>query len=138
MSPTYFALAGYIAWTMLLLIVLAGYRTVLISSQKRSSLKFANDGSDVPDLGHRITRAQANCAESFVFVGGTLLFAIATGSTVITDGLALIVLAARLGQSIVHMVSTANLAIQVRFVLFLIQLGICGYWLIMLVTKFSQ
>ena len=136
MSQTIIALAGYIIWTMLLLLALASYRTVLVSSKQRKSLKFASDGSDVSEFGHRLTRAQANCVESFAFIGGTMLLALATNSAVITDGLALVLLAARLAQSLVHIASTANMAIQIRFVLFLIQFGICGYWLFMLLVKF--
>lgn len=136
MSYTIIALVGYIAWTMLLLLALATYRTSLVSSKQRQSLKFASDGSDVPDFGHRLTRAQANCVESFAFIGGTLLLALATNSAVITDGLALVLLGARLAQSIVHIVSTSSMAIQIRFVFFLIQFGICGYWLYMLLLKF--
>jgi hypothetical protein len=136
MSFTILSLAGYIAWTMLLLLALASYRTFLVSSKQRQSLKFASDGSDVSDFGHRLTRSQANCVESFAFIGGTLLLALATNSAVITDGLALIVLGARVGQSIVHIISTSAIAIQVRFVLFLVQFGICGYWLYKLFSKF--
>jgi len=136
MSYTILSLAGYIVWTMLLLLALAGYRTFLVSSKQRQSLKFASDGTDVPDFGHRLTRAQANCVESFAFIGGTLLLALATNSAVMTDGLALIVLGARLAQSIVHIISTSAMAIQIRFLLFLVQFGICGYWLYMLLSKF--
>jgi uncharacterized MAPEG superfamily protein len=134
MSNTIIALAGYIIWTMLLLLALAAYRTSL--AKERNSLKFNADGSDVPDFGQRLTRAQANCSESFAIMGGTMLLALATNSAVITDGLALILLAARLGQSIVHLASTSAMAIQVRFVLFLIQFGICGYWLFKILQKF--
>ena len=103
MSATILALAGYILWTMMLLLLLAGYRTAI--SKQQGTLKFAADGSDVPDVGHRITRAQANCAESFVFIGGTMLLALTTQSAVITDGLAFIVLGARILQSITHLLS---------------------------------
>ena len=134
MSATILALAGYILWTMLLLLLLAGYRTAI--SKQQGTLKFAADGSDVPDVGHRITRAQANCAESFVFIGGTMLLALTTQSAVITDGLAFIVLGARILQSITHLLSTSNMAIQIRFVFFLVQFGICGYWLATIAAKF--
>jgi uncharacterized MAPEG superfamily protein len=90
----------------------------------------------VPDFGNRLTRAQANCVECFSFIGGVLLLAIATDSTSITNGLAHILLGARLGQSIVHLVSTSDVAIQARFVLFLIQFGIVIYWVLELFAKF--
>jgi len=70
MNHTIIALSAYIAWTIILLSLLAGYRTYLAKSGKAPSLKFKADGSDVDALGERITRAQANCSESFVFIGG--------------------------------------------------------------------
>ncbi|WP_100643665.1 MAPEG family protein [Alteromonas facilis] len=135
MSATISVLIGYILWTMLLLLLLASYRTMMV--KQHGSLRYSADGSDVPPFGQRLTRAQANCSESFVLIGGTLLLALATNSAVITDGLAWVLLAARILQSVTHVLSTSNLAIQMRFVFFLIQFGLCGYWLIMLALKFS-
>lgn len=129
MTATAMALLGYIIWTLLLLFVLAGYRTMQAQTKREGGLKFASDGSDVPEFGYRLTRAQANCSESFAIIGGALLFSLATDQTGFTDGLALILLAARIGQSLVHMASISNLAIQLRFALFLVQIGIVIYWL---------
>ena len=88
------------------------------------------------DLGQRLTRAHLNSVECFGFIGGVMLLAIATNSSAITNGLALIVLGARVLQSIVHVMSISNPAIYARFVFFLLQFGICGYWLFMLIQKF--
>jgi hypothetical protein len=136
MNASIIALLGYIGWTLLLLLALALYRTYLSQSGKFKGLKFQSDGSDVPAFGNRITRAQANCVECFSFIGGILLLAIATDSAAITNGLAYILLMARLGQSIVHLVSTSDIAIQARFVLFLIQFGIVIFWVVGLFAKF--
>lgn len=138
MNATIIALTGYISWTLFLLVVIAVYRTMLVMKKERLPNGFKADGSDSPDLGQRLTRAQLNCAESFAFVGGTMLLALATSSSAITDPLAYWLLAARLGQSIVHLVSTNVLAVQVRFAFFLAQVGICGYWLFTLFTKFAN
>ncbi len=136
MNASIIVFLGYISWILVLLLALASYRTYLTQSGKFEGLKFKSGGSDVPDFGSRITRAQANCVECFSFIGGVLLLAIATDSTAITNGLAYILFAARLGQSIVHLVSTSNLAIQARFVLFLVQFGIVIYWVVKLFDKF--
>lgn len=136
MNASIIVLLGYISWTLILLLGLAAYRTYLSQSGKFRGLKFKSDGSDVPDFGNRLTRAQANCVECFSFIGGVLLLAIATDSTVITNQLAYVLLAARLGQSIVHLVSTSNMAIQIRFAFFLIQFGIVIFWLVKLFAKF--
>ena len=58
-----------------------------------------------------------------------MLLALATGTTQITDGLALVVLTARIAQGLVHLWSTRNLAVLIRFGLFLIQYAIAVYWL---------
>ncbi|MFQ3206802.1 MAG: putative MAPEG superfamily protein [Glaciecola sp.] len=136
MNASIVVLLGYISWTLLLLLTLALYRTYLAQSGKFKGLKFQSDGSDVPGFGNRLTRAQANCVECFSFIGGVLLLAIATDSAAITNGLAYILLGARLGQSIVHLVSTSDIAIQARFVLFLIQFSIVIYWVFGLFAKF--
>lgn len=136
MSATILALAGYIAWSLVLLVGIAAYRTALVMKKNRLPNGFKADGSDSPEFGQRLTRAQANCAESFVFTGGVLLFALATSSSAITDPLAYVLLAARLGQSIVHLVSSSALAVQIRFAFFLVQIAISAYWLIQIVSKF--
>lgn len=137
MNHTILALSGYIIWTMLLLLSLAVYRALYNKKNNRTSLKFDSNGADVDEFGKRLTRAQANCSESFVFVGGTLLLALATDSSAITNGLALIVLAARVIQSLIHIASVANNAITLRFVVFLVQFGICAYWLLGILQKFT-
>jgi uncharacterized MAPEG superfamily protein len=137
MNATILALAGYIAWLMILLLSLAVYRGIYNQSQRRKSLVFKADGSDVSDFGQRLTRAHLNSVESFPFVAGVMLLALATNSSAITNGLAFIVLGARVAQSIVHAISISNPAIYARFVFFLIQFGICAYWLFMIVQKFA-
>jgi uncharacterized MAPEG superfamily protein len=136
MNTTIIALSGYILWTIILLVLIATYRTLLVAKQERKANEFKADGSDSPSFGQRLTRAQSNCAESFVFTGGVMLLALATNSSVITDPLALWLLAARIGQSTVHILSTSVLAVQIRFTLFVVQVVISGFWLFMLMTKF--
>ena len=136
MNDTILALLGYITWILILLVWLATYRTLLVAKKEQSVNGFKPDGSDSPAFGERITRAQSNCVESFAFIGGLMLLALATDSAVITNGLALLLLAARLGQSTTHLLSTSVLAVQIRFAFFLVQIGICLYWLVLFVLKF--
>jgi hypothetical protein len=136
MNDTILALLGYIAWTLILLVGLATYRTVLVAKKEQLVNGFKPDGSDSPAFGERITRAQSNCVESFAFIGGLMLLALATNSTAITDGLALLLLVARLGQSITHLIASSVLAVQIRFAFFLAQIGICFYWVALFAFKF--
>lgn len=136
MNSTILALTGYISWTMLVLICLEVYRTVQVMKEKRAPNSFNTDGSDLTPFGQRLTRTLGNCIESFPLIGGTMLLALATGSSVVTDGLALYLLLARFGQSAVHLISTSELAVQIRFVLFVVQQVIVIYWLFLIFAKF--
>jgi len=136
MNDTIISLLGYITWILVLLIWLAVYRTMLVAKKEQAVNDFKSDGSNSPAFGERLARAQGNCVESFAFIGGLMFLALAINLAEITNGLALLLLAARLGQSITHLLSTSVLAVQVRFVFFLIQVAICFYWVFQLASKF--
>lgn len=136
MNATIIALAGYLLWTLILVVALLGYRSMLVSKNAKAANEFKPDGSDGSPFEVRLNRAYANCLESFAMVGGVMLLALATSAAAVTNPLALVVLAARIGQSITHLISTSVIAVQVRFAFFVIQLGICGYWLVKLLLKF--
>ena len=136
MNDTIISLLGYITWILVLLIWLAVYRTMLVAKKEQAVNDFKSDGSNSPAFGERLARAQGNCVESFAFIGGLMLLALAINLAEITNGLALLLFAARLGQSITHLLSTSVLAVQVRFVFFLIQVAICFYWVFQLASKF--
>ncbi|WP_158966843.1 MAPEG family protein [Paraglaciecola sp. L3A3] len=136
MNATILALLGYIGLIIVLLIWLVTYRSILVTKKTKVANGFKSDGSDVSPFGQRLTRAQANAVESFPFIGGLLLLALVANSSVITDSLAFWILGARLGQVAVHLVSTSVIAVQIRFVFFLVQIAIAIYWLGLLAYKF--
>ncbi len=137
MNASALALTGYIGWFMLLLLMLATVRVGAVLTAHRAPNSFRPDGTDMTPFVARLVRTHANCYESFPLIGGTLLLAMATGSTAITDPLALVLLACRIGQSIVHLASVSNLAVNLRFALFAAQIGIAAYWLLQLYSRFS-
>ena len=63
-----------------------------------------------------------------------MLLAIATDTTAITDGLAMYLVGARVLQTLTHLASTSNLAVQIRFAFFLAQVAIAIWW----VFQFTQ
>ena len=135
MNATALALAGYIFWFMLLLALITLIRTIHTLSGKRAANSFQPDGFDVSPFSGRLCRAHANCFESFPFVGGILLLALVTNQAQLTNPLAYIVLAARIAQSVTHLISAGVLAVQIRFFFFLIQLVICFYWCYQLIIR---
>jgi uncharacterized MAPEG superfamily protein len=137
MNASALALTGFMAWYMILLLTLATVRVMAVMTARRAPNSFRPDGTDMTPFVARLVRAHANCYEAFPLIGGALLLAIATGSTDITNGLALTLLACRIGQSAVHLASVDNLAVNLRFALFAAQIGIVAYWLLQMYSKFS-
>ena len=119
---------------LLLLMTMGTLRVGLTLIGKRAPNSFAPDGADVSPFANRLSRAHANTYEGFPIFGGLLLLAIALGVTSITDGLAMVLLGARVLQSLTHLASTSNLAVQARFAFFLVQVVIAIWWVI----KFAQ
>lgn len=136
MNATAFALAGYIFWFMLLLAWIAASRTVQTLSGKRAANSFQPDGNDLTPFYGRLSRAHANCYESFPVIGGLLILALATNQAQLTNPLAVVVLGSRIAQSITHLISVSVLAAQIRFFFFLIQLVVCFYWCFQLFGRF--
>lgn len=132
MTPTAVALLGYVAWALLLLVALAVVRTSLVMQNKKAANAFSPGGDDVGGFTRRLTRAHANCYENLPLAGAVLLYAIATGQTAATDGLAYLFLGTRVLQSATHLASTSSQAVTVRFAFFLVQVGILAYWLLKL------
>jgi uncharacterized MAPEG superfamily protein len=129
MSNTQCALLGLASWYVIVLFMLAGFRIYIAVSQKKPANTFAPDGSDVPGFGQRLVRAHANCYENLPVFMVLLLFAIVSNQTAITDPTAMIVLGARVAQSVVHMISTSLAAVMLRFTLFLLQVLTVVCWL---------
>lgn len=129
MTPTGIALLGYAAWTLLLVISLAGLRSLNVLRGARAANSYAPSGEDMDPFGKRLTRAHANCFETLPVAGAVLLYAIATAQTALTDPLALTFLAARLAQSAAHLISTSNAFVLIRFAFFAVQLMILVWWI---------
>lgn len=137
MSETALAVLGYIGWTLLLIVINEALRSYVVLSGRKAPSSFSPDGLDVSPFAHRLARAHANCYESFPIIGGLLLLALATGQTSVTDTLALWVLAARVAQSGTHLISTSNLAVNIRFSFFAVQLVIAVWWTIQFLVQWS-
>ena len=132
LSSTHMALLGYIGLFLVLLLTLAGLRTILTLKGTKRANDFAPTGEDVGDFSRRLVRAHANMYEFFPVYGGILLYAIATGQIGVTNGLAMVFLGARIGQTIIHVLSTSIIAVQVRFFFFLVQFFVAIYWVLKL------
>lgn len=127
-TPSAIALTGFVTWTLLLLVLMELVRTQLVLRGKVPANGFTPDNAGLSPFMQRLARAHANCLEGLPIFGGLLLVAMVAGLTAVTDSLAYVLLGARVFQSLVHLASTAPLAVKVRFTAFALQMAIGLYW----------
>jgi uncharacterized MAPEG superfamily protein len=119
-------LLGFASWTLLLLMATVGvYRWTRILFSNAPVASFRSDRLEGADWYQRGTRAHANCVENLP-VFGAIVFVITMiglqGSMV--DTLCIVVLVARICQSLVHLSHRQTDAfVAVRFSFFSVQLA---------------
>lgn len=133
MSNTAFALIGFIAWTLFLLLLMETIRTYLVVTGRVPANGFTPDNGNLSPFMQRLARAHANCLEGLPIFGGLLIFALVLDKTEITNLLAPWLLAARVVQSVIHLVSTSAVAVSLRFTAFAVQMAIGLYWVFRLI-----
>lgn len=133
-SPTAFALGLFIAWTLLLLIVMELARIKLVATGTVRATAFRPDNGNLSPFMQRLARAHANCVESLPPFGGLMLLALAIERTAVTDPLAYALVGARVVQSLAHLASAGVVAVNIRFLAFTTQLGIAAFWAWRLLT----
>ncbi|MEM1138411.1 MAG: MAPEG family protein [Pseudomonadota bacterium] len=134
MSATASALIYLALWPLVLLTILIVLRVGLTLTGKKAANTFSPTGEDVSPFSQRLTRAHANNVEHVPFILVIMLYAIVSNQTAITDGLAFIMLFARIGQSVVHLISTSVPMVLARAGLLGVQLAIVFYWAFSLIA----
>lgn len=127
-SPSLVALVGFIAWTLALLVLMEILRSRLVVTGRIPANGFQPDNANLSPFMQRLARAHANCIEGLPVFGGLLVAAIVADLTSITDPLAYVLLAARIFQSAVHLVSISAAAVTIRFLAFAVQMAIAVSW----------
>ena len=130
MNNTVIALLGFTSWTLLLAFSIAMLRGFLSMKGDHALNSYAPDGADVSAFSNRLCRAHANCLENLPLFAVIALYALISEQTSVTDPLALVLLAARIGQSTVHIISTSVPAVMIRASFFSVQLALMGWLLI--------
>ena len=128
MNPTLTAFAGFVVWSLFLLVLMEGIRSKLVLSRAIAPNAFVPDNSNLSPFMQRLARAHANCIEGIPVFGGLMLVAFLAGKSFITDPLAYTLLYTRILQSVIHLSSLSAPAVTLRFTAFAVQLGISVYW----------
>ena len=134
MSTSALVLTLFIAWALLLLVVMEILRARLVATGRVASNQFTPDNGNISPSMQRLARAHLNCVESLPIFGGLLVVALLTGRTGATDPLAPWLLGARIVQSGIHLASTRNAAVNARFAAFVVQMAIAVYWVFALLA----
>jgi len=117
------ALLGFVAWTILLLVSTIGYTRV--SAVLRRQARPNSFNAAVPhgsERYQRCMRAHLNCIENLPIFAALVLLASAVGlSSQLFELAALAVLPARVRQSIAHVSSGSNRAVLIRFYFYSVQ-----------------
>lgn len=135
-TPTWIALTAFITWALALLVFMESIRSWLVLSKQVPANGFTPDNANLSPFLQRLARAHANCIEGIPIFGGLMLVALISERSALTDPLALVFLAARVFQSLVHLISTSPAAVTTRFVAFAVQMVIGVYWAIALIADF--
>ncbi len=134
MSQSMIALVGFGLWTIILVFLLANVRLAVTMKSGKELNTFSPDGKDVDGFAQRLTRAHLNCLELLPVAGAVMLSAAVTGNGGITDPWAMILLYARIGQSVIHLIGTSVPLVLIRATLFVVQLVILAIWSYKLLT----
>jgi len=135
MNNSLLALTGFVIWTLLLLVLMESLRSRLVLLKAVPSNGFQPDNGNLSPFMQRLARAHANCLEGLPVFGGLLVIAALAGQTAITDPLALVLLGARVVQSLIHLASLSVMAVNLRFIAFAVQMLIALYWAFALLTS---
>ena len=131
-------LLAFAAWTLLTLFGSVGvYRWSRILTGRASIAEWRADLPQGSEWYQRAMRAHMNCVENLLVYAAIVVALVATGvQSLAIDGLALTMLAARIAQTVTHIVMPpTNAGATLRFALFFLQAScIIAMGVIILVT----
>lgn len=129
MQPTH-ALLGFAAWTLLLVLVIFGYRGMrLLQGTPINSWGRGKKTTTDPAFIERVEAAHANCLENLVLFAVIVLAADALSKSEFIAGVASWVLFARIGQSVVHLIGTSQPLVLVRASFWSVQVALFAWML---------
>ena len=133
MGATETTILWLVVWWAVMMVQLPAIR--MIASKSTGSMAFDPNGSDLEGYGQRLTRVVANCQENIPLFIGVMLLALISDQRAIVDVTACWLLYARIGQSVVHLISTSTPMVMVRFAFFLVQVGLIVCWVVQMLMQ---
>lgn len=137
MTTPLWCLLGFVLWTTLLLLMVAAVRVAQILGGSARPSDFPSGVPHGGDRYWRLNRAHLNCLENLPLFGAVVLTGAVIGADApILDTLALTYLVARVAQSVIHVASGSDRAVQARFACFGVQIA-CLCWMLFVTVPVS-
>lgn len=140
MTTPLWALLAFAIWTLVVLLIGIGVRRwSLILTGRAQLTDFPADTTHGSTAYRRAVRAHLNCVENLPVFGAIVLIAAVTQVTSpVLDTLAIVFMAARVSQTLVHVsVTETNATVLVRFISFLVQI-IAMFWMALEVVRHAN
>jgi len=124
MNQSLFALLLFAAWTVLLILMVISYRSIQVLLGKKKSNDFTPGVKHGTERYWQMSRAQSNAIENLPIFAALVLIGNVAGyvDTQFINACYLVV-GARIGQSITHLISTSVIAVNIRFTFYVTQLA---------------
>ncbi|HEY0913581.1 MAPEG family protein [Solimonas sp. SE-A11] len=116
------ALIGFTAWTLLLVFLAVNWRGIEILRGVKADSWTRGAERERPSMVKRIEHAHFNCLENLPIFAAIVLVAYAMGKQPVVDALACAVLAARIAQSVVHILGVSHWMVMLRATFYLAQI----------------
>lgn len=133
MSAT-MALIGFTAWTLLLVILVVGWRAVEVLRGRPANSWGRGSAIASPSFVTRAEHAHINSLENLPIFAAIVLAGSLLGKTAAIDTVAAWVLYARIAQSVTHLIGTSPALVLVRATFFGIQIALFVWLLWRLVS----
>lgn len=138
MSPAIFALICFTLLTAALGFAYPLQRVVMMLTGKASANAWTRGAQTAiqPAWSVRVQHAHLNCLENLPLFAAVVIAAYISDQLMVIEGLAMVYLALRVGQSLVHVISDSATFVFIRANLWIPQMLILFYWLLSLCGVF--
>jgi len=113
--------------TVLALIPALTYRSVQVLLGKKPSNAFPRNNHEGPAWYKRVMDSHANSLENLILYTSIVIIANFSQHVEVLNAVCWYYLAARFAQTIVHLISTAEIPVSMRFAFWLAQMGLIIY-----------
>lgn len=123
METIHWALAGFIAWSMLVGFSLTSYRSLFVLTGKKKSNEFPAGIPHGSEFNWRFNRAHMNCLENLPLFVAVAFLSVSLGKVdTFINQAALVILGARVCQTTIHLISGSPWFVNIRFTFYTIQI----------------